>query len=93
MPVDAFWSITVYNVQGYIEGNELGSYSFNGVSAKRNDDRSYTIHFGACEDGRVNCLPITEGWNYTARLYEPREEILNGSWTFPNPVPLDVSPH
>jgi hypothetical protein len=31
----------------------------------------------------VNCLPIMDGWNYTVRLYRPRAEILDGSWTFP----------
>ena len=35
-----------------------------------------------------NCLPITKGWNYTVRLYRPRESILNGTWKFPEPQPL-----
>jgi hypothetical protein len=42
-----------------------------------------TVHFGGCADGRPNCLPITDGWNYTVRLYRPRPEVLDGSWTFP----------
>ena len=24
-----------------------------------------------------------DGWNYAVRLYRPRPEILDGSWTFP----------
>jgi hypothetical protein len=32
----------------------------------------------------VNYLPITEGWNFAIRLYQPRKEILDGSWTFPS---------
>ena len=36
----------------------------------------------------ANCLPIMKGWNYTVRLYRPRAEILNGSWTFPEPEPV-----
>ena len=83
VPVDAFWSVTVYNASGYIDENELGVYSFNNISATPNADGSITIHFGGCEDGRSNCLPISEGWNYAARMYEPRPEILDGSWTFP----------
>jgi hypothetical protein len=83
VPVDAFWSVTVYNEQGYMEPNELGAYSFNSVSANANEDGSFTIHFGGCDDGRVNCLPIQAGWNYTVRMYRPREEILNGSYEFP----------
>ena len=87
-PLDAFWSVTVYNADGYLEPNELGRNSYNNVSAKANDDGSYTIHFGVCEDGRVNCIPITPGWNYTIRLYQPRQEILDGSWTFPAIQPV-----
>jgi len=83
VPVDAFWSVTVYNADGYLEPNDLGVNSFNNVSADPNDDRSYTLHFGGCEDGRINCIPITPDWNHTIRLYEPRAEILDGSWTFP----------
>jgi hypothetical protein len=29
-----------------------------------------------------------KGWNYAVRLYRPREEILNGTWTFPEPRPV-----
>ena len=88
VPVDAFWSVTVYNKEGYMEPNDLGAYSFNNVTAKPNEDGSYTIHFGACDDGRVNCLPIQPGWNYTVRLYRPRDEILNGTYTFPDTEPV-----
>jgi hypothetical protein len=88
VPVDAFWSVTVYNADGYIDENPLGVYSFNNVTATPNDDGSVTIHFGGCDDGRVNCLPISEGWNYAARMYEPRPEILDGSWTFPEIKPV-----
>ena len=83
VPVDAFWSITVYDADGFLAPNDLNRNSYNNTSAAPNDDGSYTIHFGACEDGRINCIPITAEWNYTVRLYQPRAEILDGSWTFP----------
>lgn len=82
VPVDAFWSITVYNAEGYLEANDLGRNSFNNFSARSDKDGSYTIHFGG-DPKNVNYLPITEGWNYAIRMYQPRKEILDGSWTFP----------
>jgi hypothetical protein len=83
VPVGAFWSVSLYNAQRYFEPNDLGAYVVNSVSGKRNEDGSMTVHLGGCEDGRVNCLPLVEGWNYTVRLYRPAPEILDGSWTFP----------
>jgi hypothetical protein len=29
-----------------------------------------------------------DGWNYTVRLYQPRPEILDGTWTFPAVEPV-----
>jgi hypothetical protein len=83
VPVDAFWSIIVYDEKGFIPENEMKTYSFNNVTAKPNEDGSITINFGGCEDGRVNCIPVSEGWNYTVRMYEPREAVINGIYKFP----------
>lgn len=87
VPVDAFWSISIYNKDGYFQKNDSDSYSVNNISGTANADGSFTINFGGCADNRVNCLPLTEGWNYIVRLYEPRKEILDGTWTFPKPEP------
>jgi hypothetical protein len=48
------------------------------------------VHLGGCEDGRINCISLTEDWNYAVRLYEPRPEILDGTWTFPSPKPVET---
>lgn len=88
VPVDGFASITVYNSKGFMQENDLGINSLNNLTATPNEGGGATVHFGGCEDGRVNCIPITDGWNYVVRLYQPREEILDGSWKFPDPEPV-----
>ena len=45
---------------------------------------SVTIHFGG-DPKAPNYLPITPGWNYVVRMYQPKKEVLDGSWTFPDP--------
>lgn len=83
VPVEGFWSISVYNGRGYFEQNSYNAYSVNDITAKMNPDGSVTVQFGGCDGKIPNCLPITNGWNYTVRLYRPKPEILNGKWKFP----------
>jgi hypothetical protein len=84
VPVDAFWSISVYNAEGYFEAGDHGGVSVNQFTARPEADGSVIVHFGGCGDARANCLRIMDGWNYTVRLYRPRPEILDGTWTFPS---------
>ena len=88
VPVDGFWSISLYNRDGYFEAADAGGCSVNQVTAQSDPDGSIVVHLGACDDDRPNCLRIMEGWNYTVRLYQPRPEVLDGSWTFPSAEPL-----
>ena len=86
VPVDAFWSISVYNAAGYFEPNPSGIYSVNSITGTRDRDGSITVRFG--DHGNApNSIPITDGWNYLVRLYRPRPEILDGSWSFPTITP------
>jgi hypothetical protein len=87
VPVDAFWSISVYNAEGYFERNAYNGYSLNNITAAKSADGAVAVQFGGCDGKIPNCLPITKGWNYTVRLYRPRPEILNGKWKFPEPQP------
>jgi hypothetical protein len=87
VPVDAFWSVTVYTAAGYFNSNELNAYSVNSVTGKKGADGAITIQFGDCSKETPNCLPVSKGWNYMVRLYRPRQEILNGTWSFPAAEP------
>ena len=83
VPVDGFWSLTVYNSEGYLQPNQYNAYSVNSITAKKGPDGSVAIQLGGCDGKTQNCLPITRGWNYTVRLFRPRAEILDGTWSFP----------
>lgn len=87
VPVNGFWSVSVYDAEGYYEKNSYNAYSLNNITAQKNPDGSITIQFGGCDGKIPNCIPIMKGWNYTVRLYRPRPEILSGKWKFPEPQP------
>ena len=88
MPVDGFWSISLYNAKGFFQKNVFDTYSLNNLTAKANPDGSVTVQFGGCQKSTANCLPIVPSWNYTVRLYRPRNEIIDGSWKFPEAQPV-----
>jgi hypothetical protein len=88
VPVHAFWSVTVYTAEGFFNPNPLHAYSINSVTGKKGADGAITIQFGDCSKDTPNCLPVTKGWNYMVRLYRPRQEILDGSWSFAVPEPI-----
>jgi hypothetical protein len=87
VPIDGFWSVSVYNKEGFFEKNARNAYTLNNVTAKPNADGSITIHFGGNENA-TNALPIVPGWNYLLRLYRPRAEILDGTWKAPEAQPV-----
>jgi hypothetical protein len=88
VPVEGFWSVSVYNAEGYFEKNGFDAYSLNDLTARKEPDGTVAVQFGGCDGQVPNCLPIVKGWNYTVRLYRPRPEILAGRWTFPEPQPV-----
>lgn len=83
VPIDGLWSISVYDENGRFVKNAADAYTANSVTAEKNGDGSISVRFGRC-NGTPNCLPVVHGWNYLVRLYRPRREILDGTWTFPD---------
>ena len=83
VPVDAFWSISVYNADGFFEPNPSGAYSVNSITGVRDPtDRSLSDSVTTAPM-RPTRSRSREGWNYAVRLYRPRSEILDGTWKFP----------
>ena len=80
---NAFWSVTIYDQDGFSRGE---NYNINSSFAKANSDGEYVLNFGTTP-GEENYLETFDGWNATLRIYSPTAEYFNGSWTVPS---LDV---
>jgi hypothetical protein len=89
VPVEAFWSVSVYNARGFFEPNDKDLYTVNSVTGEPNADGSVTVRFvaSAAGDTPANAIVTPQGWNYLIRLYRPRPEILDGRWTPPALAP------
>jgi hypothetical protein len=87
VPVEGFWSLSVYDMNGHFISESHEGRTINSLTAPRAEDGSIVIQFGGCDQGVDNCLQIARGWCYVARLYRPRAEILGGKWKFPEAQP------
>ena len=89
-PVHAFWSITLYDQDGFQVGNVLNRFAVSSwMPFKYNADGSLDLYFQNESPGQAkesNWLPAPKGpFNLTMRLYAPKSEALTGKW---NPPPV-----
>jgi hypothetical protein len=88
-PVNAFWSLTMYDAESYLVPNPINRYALGDRSGmKAGDDGSLTIYIQnkpPGEDRQANWLPAPkEGAFLVAlRLYAPKKEVANGTWAPP----------
>jgi hypothetical protein len=89
-PVNAFWSVTLYDADGFQVANPLNRFAVSSwMPFTYNPDGSLDLYFqneSPGKDKEVNWLPAPKGaFNLTMRLYSPKSEALTGKW---NPPPI-----
>ena len=93
-PVNAFWSVTLYDADGFQVANSLNRFAVSSwMPFKYNADGSLDLYFqneSPGKDKEANWLPAPKGaFNLTMRLYGPKSEALTGKW---NPPPITRAP-
>jgi hypothetical protein len=87
-PVNAFWSLTMYDKQLFLVPNPINRYAVGDrtLSLRRNGDGSLDIllQHAAPRAGRGNWLPAPAGpFALALRLYQPKPSVLSGRWPLP----------
>ena len=86
-PVDAFWSLTMYDENGFLIESSINRYAIGDRdNLKFNTDGSLDIFIqhDKPEKNSSNWLPTPEGeFAVTLRLYLPKKEFLNSDWKLP----------
>jgi len=87
-PVDAFWSLSMYDEDGFFIANPINRYALGDRDALHyNSDGSLDLFIQQTQPatGTTNWLPAPTGkFALTMRLYSPKESFLNGSWKLPS---------
>jgi hypothetical protein len=89
-PANAFWSITLYDSEGFQVPNSLNRFAVSSwMPWKYNADGSLDLYFQNESPGKnkeANWLPAPKGpFNLTMRIYAPKSDALTGKW---NPPPV-----
>lgn len=87
-PANAFWSLTMYDPEGYMVANPINRNAIGDRSnLKPNPDGSIDIYIQHTSPGKgkeSNWLPAPAGdFNILLRVYWPKEEMINGTWKMP----------
>jgi hypothetical protein len=95
-PVNAFWSLTLYDPEGFQIPNALNRFAVSSwMPFKYNADGSLDLYFQNASPGadkEANWLPAPKGpFNLTMRLYAPKSDALTGKWN-PPPVTKEAQP-
>jgi hypothetical protein len=90
-PADAFWSVTLYDQDGFQVENHLNRFALSSwMSFDYNADGSLDLYFqaeGLPSPRDRNWLPTPNGpFNLTMRIYAPRMDALTGKWNPPEVV-------
>jgi hypothetical protein len=89
-PVEAFWSVTMYDAEGFQAANPIDRFAIGDRDQLTyNPDGSldlYLQHDSPGADKESNWLPAPRGpLGVTMRLYAPKPSVLGGRWTPPRP--------
>ena len=76
---NAFWSVTIYDKDGFVQGE---NFNINSSFAKQQSKGDYELHFGI-NSAQENFLEIYPGSNATLRIYSPQKPYFDGSWKVP----------
>ena len=96
-PVNAFWSITLYDPEGFQVANSLNRFAVSSwMPFHYNGDGSLDLYFQNESPGaglEANWLPAPKGpFNLTMRLYAPKDAALTGRWNPPPVVKAQATP-
>jgi hypothetical protein len=96
-PVNAFWSITLYDQDGFQVGNSLNRFAVSSwMPFQYNSDGSLDLYFQNESPGaekEANWLPAPKGsFNLCMRLYAPKSEALTGKWNPPPVIKIEALP-